>query len=1253
MKSNHSVIRSVMTRCDNLSIFHESLLQDCATSLPLLPLIADYFLNDYVLLQLYVDVVLSRIQSAKRNEDKDLFDPNTCYEYSITEKAPRLRVKVGGTRAFGFNMLSAAVKECDKLLLTRLLANGGKIALPPNHLNNEHPLHLAFSSYLDTVQAKHKAGVGKKNQPPKDKQQQAEELQQLAVKEANYRDILKHVLQALPESIADIFSFLCAENKRHSRHKQPLDELLLEIYGFETLYNSVLAEHIVADDHNDEFAEMMLLIFRHIKKLGGSKVKQHAKGKKGGEDGSTLQEHDEKTVKKVSQWKEFDHVMTNFLMGEKFDRLCYMLMVDGNLNLCQSFGSLLLHKSITDLVMEKSESLEQMSSNLKMISTVLSCVNKHLYSSCRMILFRTSQFADQYFRALYSKLFQLVFVIHRAVLLPHWQYLTMDRSNYLGVELPALSSPLPLEEKEEKEKEEVFATSSETTTEHRHRFIEAIHHLKCLLNEWSHSWNTSIYEMLLRPALDSIISDNIDEEDTFRFTIIIHSYYCFSQVLSNMRNDVRLMINASATTPASTTTTATSLQDKDGLAVSLPSTATSIDDEKKDASIDTHSMEMVKDTTKTIKTKTKRSPKKSAFQFVPFKSHQNMSIHDYNRLYQWIISEQPMNLDFQTFLTTYQEQFAIFINTNHHNDSLISQYFTFLLDLATPTPLTIRLSLVNHVCHNEVEKLYKEQKRKLRQAKEHETEPTEHKTTDSMFSAQSSEPVSELSENQSEEKKENSSETQEDQGTDSAQLVVNRKNEIKIQFSDNQKEDADEEQEQGADANEDEENEEKRIKNGEKEEEEEEEAVSIESGEYDNDENGRVIVLNRMIIHQATSDTNPSSPSNHDKDAQNKGTDQNQQAQNTTTREVILESIAQQVNSIPPVHLHEEMEVQYENEPGIGDGPLREFMTTVAKMLFFDQTFRLFTLSPDGKSIHITPFPLLQLSKDLIHLFKYLFFFFDSYYKFAGKLLGLCLIYEVPIGVKLSNGILKYLLGEGKELNWTDMKYFDESMYTTFKGWIDNTSQHDKTSTYGLNFSLYDNVTGKEVLLCENGDKLDVCETNKLEYANLYTQTRLTLNIESQLKSLGKGFWSLFPLNVIKKCLSIDHLRLAFAGPDMINVEEWQKHMTYHGFNKNDRIIQWFWSYVKSLNEESLRNLLLFWSGSSIPPLYGFTQNAWHSRRHEPWSVNVLYGQDLQSLPKASTCSYSLSIPHYPTFEILKNKFDTALKFGYYGYHEQ
>ncbi|CAN0455571.1 unnamed protein product, partial [Hapterophycus canaliculatus] len=42
------------------------------------------------------------------------------------------------------------------------------------------------------------------------------------------------------------------------------------------------------------------------------------------------------------------------------------------------------------------------------------------------------------------------------------------------------------------------------------------------------------------------------------------------------------------------------------------------------------------------------------------------------------------------------------------------------------------------------------------------------------------------------------------------------------------------------------------------------------------------------------------------------------------------------------------------------------------------------------------------------------------------------------------------------------------------------------------------------------------------------------------------------------------------------------------GFGPGQKAVQWFWEWAKELEESDRRKLLMFWSGSSRVPPFGF-----------------------------------------------------------------
>lgn len=59
-------------------------------------------------------------------------------------------------------------------------------------------------------------------------------------------------------------------------------------------------------------------------------------------------------------------------------------------------------------------------------------------------------------------------------------------------------------------------------------------------------------------------------------------------------------------------------------------------------------------------------------------------------------------------------------------------------------------------------------------------------------------------------------------------------------------------------------------------------------------------------------------------------------------------------------------------------------------------------------------------------------------------------------------------------------------------------------------------------------------------------------------------------------------------GPPNIDVKDWKMHTVYEGFTATDNHIKWFWECVDSSNQEGLKNLLHYCTGSARVPILGF-----------------------------------------------------------------
>ena len=68
-------------------------------------------------------------------------------------------------------------------------------------------------------------------------------------------------------------------------------------------------------------------------------------------------------------------------------------------------------------------------------------------------------------------------------------------------------------------------------------------------------------------------------------------------------------------------------------------------------------------------------------------------------------------------------------------------------------------------------------------------------------------------------------------------------------------------------------------------------------------------------------------------------------------------------------------------------------------------------------------------------------------------------------------------------------------------------------------------------------------------------------------------------------------------------------------YDVDHKVLRWFWEWAHGLDEEKRRRLLLFWSGSSRVPPFGFEDDALNEDHR--WAIEK--GPVLDACPRAST----------------------------------
>ena len=122
-----------------------------------------------------------------------------------------------------------------------------------------------------------------------------------------------------------------------------------------------------------------------------------------------------------------------------------------------------------------------------------------------------------------------------------------------------------------------------------------------------------------------------------------------------------------------------------------------------------------------------------------------------------------------------------------------------------------------------------------------------------------------------------------------------------------------------------------------------------------------------------------------------------------------------------------------------------------------------------------------------------------------------------------------------------------------------------------------------------------------------------------------------------------DELELIINGRPFIDVDDWKNNTEYaEPYNKEHKIIKWFWEIVYTLDQKQLSNLLMFSTGTSRVPFGGFA--ALESNRGNLSKFKLErseYNFMKKNFIKAHTCFNRLEVPEFDS----KEEMEEAIKF--------
>ncbi|CAH8270511.1 unnamed protein product [Arabidopsis lyrata] len=345
-------------------------------------------------------------------------------------------------------------------------------------------------------------------------------------------------------------------------------------------------------------------------------------------------------------------------------------------------------------------------------------------------------------------------------------------------------------------------------------------------------------------------------------------------------------------------------------------------------------------------------------------------------------------------------------------------------------------------------------------------------------------------------------------------------------------------------------------------------------------------------------------------------------------RSNLLVESSLQIMAASPESLQHGISVEFDLEPGIGDGVTREFL-----LLLSEEIFRCDVKPPP-------PF-YVPYTEHARRFSPNPGFMVNTMFEFAGRVMGVALMHEIQLNVFFDR--IFFLQLAGMEIGLEDIKETEPILYKSLNDMLEDPTKIGDGLTFEIDVKRGDNVFSEE--LCQAGNSIVVTRENVNEYTDLYVRHKFVKSISEQVSFFAKGFSDMLlgstPHTSFFRSLLPEDFDLMFGGDVTgIIMEEWKAHTTYDsGFEATDREIGWFWNIVEGMTEPSQRNLLRFWASIEFLPHGGF--------RGLPKKFKILKAADSE-YPSSNTCFYILHLPAYETFEEMKTVLENICGDDYY-----
>jgi ubiquitin-protein ligase E3 C len=337
-------------------------------------------------------------------------------------------------------------------------------------------------------------------------------------------------------------------------------------------------------------------------------------------------------------------------------------------------------------------------------------------------------------------------------------------------------------------------------------------------------------------------------------------------------------------------------------------------------------------------------------------------------------------------------------------------------------------------------------------------------------------------------------------------------------------------------------------------------------------------------------------------------------------------------SSLYKLNLKNNINVQFQNESGIGFGVFKEFLVEISKNAF-GSNYGLFTFTEDNL---IYPNPSSKFYVD-----NYL-----NYFEFLGKLLGKAMYEKILVDIPFARFFITKILCKNNLFN--DLPFLDPQLYknlTILKNYDQDVSD------LCLNFTISDNYFGKLVEndLIKNGSSIEVTNENRYLYIQKMSNYRLNLQIEKESNAFLKGINQVIPFEWLQLFDENELFFIICGSEQKIDVIDFTKNIQLSGYQSNDITIIHFFEIISEMSNDELKSLLKFITSSSRAPRLYFLclQLVLGFKDLNPLiCIKKTTDNELDRLPTSSTCINLLKLPDYQSKSVLRKKLFQAMEQG-------